>query len=280
MKKILIIGSDGYIGRSLIIALKNRYKLVLPSHKLSEIDVLKKKTLAKYIKPDIDIIINLSGQIAKKKIFEKIIVNGNKNIIDTINAVKKEILYIFMSSCLVYGYKILPATEKSKLTPANPYARLKLKAENYIKKNLSHFRILRLANVYGDDYKSGFFKKFFFSINKKKKIIFSNLLTSRNVIHLKDVIKSIVLVIKNKEIEKYNKLIINIGNENIKLSKIKDIFLSYFDNRLNLENKKKSLREDSSQVISTEKFDNLVKWRKIKINQTLLTILKKNEKYI
>ncbi len=100
------------------------------------------------------------------------------------------------------------------------------------------------------------------------------------MIHLKDVIKSIVLVIKNKEIEKYNKLIINIGNENIKLSKIKDIFLSYFDNRLNLENKKKSLREDSSQVISTEKFDNLVKWRKIKINQTLLTILKKNEKYI
>ncbi len=77
-----------------------------------------------------------------------------------------------MSSCLVYGYKILPATEKSKLTPANPYARLKLKAENYIKKNLSHFRILRLANVYGDDYKSGFFKKFFFSINKKKKLFF------------------------------------------------------------------------------------------------------------
>jgi len=280
MKKILIIGSDGYIGRSLISALKNRYKLVLPSHKLSEIDVLKKKTLAKYIKSDIDIIINLSGQIAKKKIFEKIIVNGNKNIIDTINAVKKEILYIFMSSCLVYGYKILPATEKSKLTPANPYARLKFKAENYIKKNVGHFRILRLANVYGDDFKSGFFKNFFFTIKKKKKIIFSNLLTSRNVIHLKDVIKSIVLVIRNKKIEKLDKLIINIGNENIKLSKIKDIFLSYFDNRLNLENKKISLREDSSQVISTEKFDNLFKWRKIKINQTLVTILKKNEKYI
>ena len=43
------------------------YKLVLPSHKLSEIDVLK-KNLACYIKPDIDIIINLSGQIAEKNI--------------------------------------------------------------------------------------------------------------------------------------------------------------------------------------------------------------------
>ena len=280
MQKILIIGSNGYIGRSLTIALKNRYKLVLPSHKLSEIDVLKKKTLAKYIKSDIDIIINLSGQITEKKIFEKIIVKGNKNIVDLINVVKKEILYIFMSSCLVYGYKIFSATEKSKLVPVNSYARLKFKAENYIKKNVSHFRILRLANVYGDDYKSGFFKNFFFTINKKKKIIFSNLLTSRNMIHIKDVIKSIVLIIRNKKLEKLDKLIINIGNENIKLSKIKKIFFSYFDKRLNLENKKIPLRKDSSQVISTEKFDNLFKWRKIKINKTLLTILKKNEKYI
>ena len=46
MKKILIIGSDGYIGRSLKTALKNRYKLVLPSHKLSEIDVLRKKNFS------------------------------------------------------------------------------------------------------------------------------------------------------------------------------------------------------------------------------------------
>ena len=38
MQKILIIGSNGYIGRSLTNALKNKYKLVLPSHKLSEID--------------------------------------------------------------------------------------------------------------------------------------------------------------------------------------------------------------------------------------------------
>ena len=126
MQKILIIGSNGYIGRPLTSGLKNRYKLVLPSHKSSEIDVLKKKSLAKYIKPDIDIIINLSGQIAEKKIFEKIIVEGNKNIIDLINVVKKEILYIFISSCLVYGYKIFPATEKSKLAPVNSYARLKI----------------------------------------------------------------------------------------------------------------------------------------------------------
>ena len=157
---------------------------------------------------------------------------------------------------------------------------LNLKQKITLKKMQSHFRILRLANVYGDDYRNGFFKNFFLLLIKKKKIIFSNLLTSRNMIHIKDVIKSIVLIIKNKKLEKLDKLIINIGNENIKLSKIKKIFFSYFDKRLNLENKKIPLRKDSSQVISTKKFDNLFKWRKIKINKTLLTILKKNEKYI
>ena len=44
------------------------------------------------------------------------------------------------------------------------------------------------------------------------------------MIHIKDVIKSIVLIIKNKKLEKLDKLIINIGNENIKLSKIKKYF--------------------------------------------------------
>ena len=82
MYKILIIGSNGYIGRPLTNILRKKYKLVLPSHRSSQIDVLKKNSLAKYIKKDIDIIINLSGQVTEKKIFKNIILDGNKNIID------------------------------------------------------------------------------------------------------------------------------------------------------------------------------------------------------
>ena len=67
MYKILIIGSNGYIGRSLSKILKKKFKLILPSHKSGKIDVLNKRSLAKYIKQDIDIIINLSGQFIKKK---------------------------------------------------------------------------------------------------------------------------------------------------------------------------------------------------------------------
>ena len=45
MKKILVIGSSGYIGKSLTKSLKKKYKLILPSHSKGKIDVLNKKTL-------------------------------------------------------------------------------------------------------------------------------------------------------------------------------------------------------------------------------------------
>tara|TARA_B100001248_G_C27395524_1_gene465252 strand:- start:400 stop:1242 length:843 start_codon:yes stop_codon:yes gene_type:complete len=280
MGKILIIGSNGYIGNPLKNILKSKHQLVLPSHKLSQIDVLKKNSLAKYIKSDIDIIINLSGQITKKKVFKKIIVDGNKNIIDLINRVNKEIIYIFFSTCLIYGHKVLPATEKSKLAPMNSYARLKQKAETYIKKKVNKFRILRLANVYDDNYKNGFFKKFFNDIRSKKKITFSNILTYRNLIHLNDAIKSVDYLIKNKKVKKLEKLIINVGNENIELSKIEKIFSSHFKDKLEINDKKISIKKDSSQLICTKKLNSIAKWRKKKISNTLLAILKKNEKYI
>lgn len=280
MYKILIIGSNGYIGRPLTNILRKKYKLVLPSHRSSQIDVLKKNSLAKYIKKDIDIIINLSGQVTEKKIFKNIILDGNKNIIDLINNVKKEIIYIFVSSCLIYGYKPFPAKEDTKLTPVSSYAKYKYKAENYIKKHGKNFRILRIANVYGDSYTNGFFKRIFVSIFKKKKICFSNLSTRRNVIHLDDVAKSIDIIIRNKKFSKLDNFIINIGNENIKLTKIKKIISTFFKKNLDIEDKKISVRKDSSQIICTKKFDKIFKWKKKKIENTLIMLLKKNEKHI
>tara|TARA_B100001029_G_C15060205_1_gene457767 strand:- start:338 stop:1183 length:846 start_codon:yes stop_codon:yes gene_type:complete len=281
MYKILIIGSNGYIGRSLSKILKKKFKLILPSHKSGKIDVLNKRSLAKYIKQDIDIIINLSGQfIKKKKRLKKIIVDGNKNIVDLINKKKKDIIYIFISSCLVYGHKIKPANEQANLNPKNFYAKYKFLAENYVKKNITKFRILRLATVYDDNINNGFFKKIFSSILKNKKIEFSNLLTQRNVIHLKDVSKSIFHIIVDKKFNKKNKTIFNIGNENIRLLQIQKIFSSFLNEEIKIIDNKISLSKDSSQVISTKKQNKITKWKKKKIRNTLLMILKKNERFI
>jgi dTDP-4-dehydrorhamnose reductase len=281
MHKVLIIGSNGYIGRPLTNQLKKKYKLILPSHSSGQIDVLNKKTLARYIKKDIYLIINLSGQLIEKKSkLKKIILKGNKNIVDLINDVKRDIIYIFISSCLVYGHKKKLANENASLNPQNYYARLKFSAENYIKKNIRRFKILRLANVYDGSKDRGFFKKLFLSAKEKNKIEFSNLLTQRNMIHLKDATKSIYHIIISKKLKEQKKVILNVGHENIRLLQIQKIFSSFFKNRLKIIDKKNSLLKDSSQIISTKKQNKFIKWKKKKISDTLWDILKKNEKFI
>lgn len=281
MSKILIIGSNGYIGRSLSNQLKKKFKLILPSHKQGEIDVLKKKTIEKYINSDLKIIINLSGQVSSKnKNYKKIIVDGNKNIVDILSKYKTNILYFFISSCLVYGYKKKPANEHALLKPKSLYSKLKLNAEKYIKKNLKKYRILRIANVYNDSIQNGFFKKPFESLLKNRTIEFSNFQTQRNMIHLEDVSRSIMLTINNKKLNIIDKLVMNIGHENIKLLKVKNFFLSKLKKKIKIKNKQILPSKDSSQKISIKKQKKYINFEKKEFLNSLHKVIKKYEKYI
>ena len=249
--------------------------MILPSHSKGKIDVLNKKTLKRYISKDISNIINLTGQNDfNKKRLKKVIVQGNKNLIEIINKVNPNINYIFISTCLVYGFKKNKALENSKLSPVSFYAKLKYKVENYLKKNALNYHILRLANVYDESLNNGFFKKFFSSLKKEKKIYFSNIKTKRNMVHMQDAVKAMIIIIKSPK----KKLIINIGNENIELSKIKILFKRFLNNKIEIVENKMSLNKDSSQMISIEKLNKLAKWKKKNIKSTLNKILKKYEK--
>lgn len=278
MRKVLIIGSNGYIGKYLKKNLKNKFKLILPSHSKDELDVLKIKSIKKKIKKNLYAIINLSGQnTINKKILRKTIIEGNKNLINTINTVNKNILYIFISSVLVYGFKNKVAQEKSNCKPINSYGKLKLEAEKFIKMNCSNFRILRLCNVYGENINYGFFKKIFESLIKKKKIYFSNLETKRNLIHVKDVVKSIELSLNRKKTK--NKLIINIGNKNLSLLTILNFIKKISGKNINFVNKRISIKKDSSQMISNKELLKIKNWEFQDIKKTLSNIIEKNAKY-
>lgn len=56
---------------------------------------------------------------------------------------------IFMSTCSVYGMNSNLLDETSKTNPLTEYARTKLEAENYIKKNKRDYLIFRLGTLYG-----------------------------------------------------------------------------------------------------------------------------------
>ena len=76
------------------------------------------------------------------------------------------------------------------------YGKLKLKSENYLRKNLSNFLIIRLFNIYGKDQPNGFFltdiKK---KIIKEEEIKVDN--SYRDFINIENVVKFLNFSIQN-----------------------------------------------------------------------------------
>ena len=170
MKKILLIGSTGYIGKRLIKIIKKNFQIITPQRKKSFIDISNKDSLKKFISNDLDYIINLSGQESTKKIMKKIILQGNKNIIELVSKLKKKIVVIFFSTSLVYGYSKYQIKENSKINPLSDYAKIKTQAEKLYIKSKIHFRLLRVSNVYD--------KIFHYCILLKKKFFDDRILLS------------------------------------------------------------------------------------------------------
>ena len=111
--------------------------------------------------------------------------------------------------------------------------------------------------------------------NKNLRLIGKKSLVENTILFAKRIKGKKDIIIRNKKLSKLDNFIINIGNENIKLTKIKKIFLSFFKKNLDIEDKKISVRKDSSQIICTKKFDKISKWKKKKIEDTLIMLLKK-----
>ena len=148
-RKILIIGSDGYIGSALSIYLKNK------NFKVTTLDTgyFRDGTLIKNFKANLDIDVrNLKKTIVKK--FEAVIflAASQNDPSDSINSWKfyeiskkytikiakickqNNIKFIFPSSCSVYGYGKKVFNEKSITNPLTNYSKNKLKIEKALAK--------------------------------------------------------------------------------------------------------------------------------------------------
>ena len=255
MKKILLIGSTGYIGKKLKLKLSRKYSLICPK-KEKGFDIKKKREVKKYLNHEIDYVINLSGQQnTKKKEMFNVITRGNENILQIANKIEKKMTLVFISTSLVYGYSEKILKEDSKKNPTNYYEKIKYEAEkNYIKTNKDYL-ILRLCNIYGEQNKSGIIGKHIKSIKNKKNFYFDNINTFKNFIYINDVVNIIETLIRKNVKNK----ILNIGNENISfinlskfLSKIVNNYIIPYDKKLNI---KKTL----SQKINNNKIKNIMK---------------------
>lgn len=229
---ILIIGSSGLIGRSLIkklIEIKKInlicYDIVKPkinsNFSFIKGSIVDLKNLYKKTKGvKIDVIIHLAAflgvkntELDKLKCLDTNIL-GTKNVLDF--SIRKKInKIIFSSSSEVYGEGgKMYLKEESFLKPKSVYGVTKVVNEEYIKAYCKKFKlnynICRFFNIYGPGQRTEFvIPNFINKIKKNQPIkIYGNGRQIRSFCHVDDAVQGLIKLISNKHKNK----IYNIGN--------------------------------------------------------------------
>lgn len=163
MKIVCIDGFNSYLGQNFYNRYKKNYKIIKFKSDINNI-----KELENFInKKKISVFIRFAGlsrvncEKNQKKCY-RTNYEANKKLVNYIKT--KKIKFIFLSTSHVYKSTNKKIDENFETKPSNIYGNYKLKSENYIRKHLKDFLILRVFNIYGPNQPSGFF----FLICKKK----------------------------------------------------------------------------------------------------------------
>ena len=189
MKKVLIIGKRGFVGKNLNKFLKLDHKVKLISFK----NAINYNQINKY-----NFVINAS--INKDYITKKYNKNFDNDIkiADKIN--NKKTVYVFLSSRKVYKAKP-NINENSKLSPKSNYSKNKLKTEKILNKRFkNNLIILRISNIIGNKLKFGknLHKTFvdIFYDKAKKGIIYDNKKNYKDFISIQKFCEIINMIIR------------------------------------------------------------------------------------
>ncbi len=151
MKKILITGHRGFIGKRLVkILSQKKYELIF-----FEGDVTKKQDWKKYNRFNLLIHLAANVNIKKSWTFPKntILNNVSSSMFAVENCIENDAHLIFLSSYLYGNTKLLPTPENHRIISLNPYALSKEINEKYLKFCEKEFdlklTILRPFNIYG-----------------------------------------------------------------------------------------------------------------------------------
>ena len=254
--KILIIGSQGFIGSNIAAHFEFQGDNLFSCDFL---DIRNKKNYFRinpfnsdyneiFEKFHFDLVINCAGSANVGASIEDpffdfdLNVNVVSKILGAIYKTNKETRFINISSAAVYGNPItLPIAPEhaENATPISPYGVHKRISEVLLKSYYDSFNIptcsLRLFSAYGNGQKKllmwDLFQKF---TNSGSDVIelFGTGNETRDFIHIDDIIQQIELVINNAS---FKGEAINIANgEEIKISKISEIFKLYFGSNKNI----------------------------------------------
>ena len=213
-KKVLVLGSTGFIGQVLVSFLlsqgsivtgisRNSFRLDNPNYNHIIIRSADKIELDNY-----KYIFHLAGN--KEITLE----DPGKNIIDFTKVILASLkeptktVFIFSSSCSVYGESSNgPIDEGQKPMPISVYAQSKLLVEktifDFAKKNKMRATVARIFNVYGENEKTSIISKMIKSLTDKTAFSLDSGLV-RDFIHVEDLISGLLHLAENGDYGVYN----------------------------------------------------------------------------
>jgi len=183
--KIIITGSEGYIGKRLQERLKQHEEVLNLDIKTGD-DIT--KSLAKYIFFKPDVIFHLAALTSVEDSFKNPKETFRTNVWGTNNIMKLGGKIIFPSSATVYGNKRL-AKEENNLEPQSPYAESKAVGEYFVQYSGLHYTILRMGNVIGGE------PTRVLKALKEGGKIFGDGTHTRDYIHIEDVLDAMIMAI-------------------------------------------------------------------------------------
>jgi len=214
--KILVTGSDGFVGKHLVDLLRKGKDKVFPLDK-NQADITNIQAVKKYltkIKPGQ--IYHLAGFASgagkDKDLIFRVNVQGTINILKVLKEIGKPVKILLASTAYVYGNTPKCASENSKTDAKSFYDKSKLKmekeAESYLNDNIQ-IVISRATNHIGPGQKLGFVVPDFCSQIAKAKsgdmILVGNLSSKRDIFDVRDCVRAYkLLMVKGKPGEIYN----------------------------------------------------------------------------
>lgn len=249
MKKIIILGGNGYIGQYLTSQLLNEYDVTVADISVEtctidnihykKLDFINCTNFEDYVK-DYDIIVHLICTLVPNEDYDSIVSDIQKNVVPSVllfKEVKKHAnkKVVFLSSGgTVYGeHSIAPINENEQTNPICNYGIIKLFTEKYLQmlaKDSFDYSIVRLANPYSDKVKNG--KKQGIipiivdkALKGEEMTIFGDGNDVRDYIYMDDAIEAIAAIIKYNGSEQVFNVGTGVG------SSINDL-LFYIDNEL------------------------------------------------
>jgi nucleoside-diphosphate-sugar epimerase len=235
---VAITGSNGFVGKKLVQALKEGNDEIVGIDILSGTDITNNKDCERL--PPFDVMVHLAAKIFVPDSYK---VPGEfyfTNYIGTLNMLelcrKNNARFIFASS-YVYGIpKYLPIDEGHPVNAFNPYADSKIQGEYLCKSYNKFFNvktvIVRPTNIYGKGQSDNFLISSIINQAKTGKIILQDSKPRRDYIYIDDVVSAYLKIIYSCDLDFE---IFNIGHGlSYSIKEITDTVNSLFDNKLDI----------------------------------------------